>query len=180
MSDLSGGYVLDTDVISDLAKRRPCRETLSWLSATDSQQIGIPSAVIGEIRYGVEVLRTRGMLAEALGFEIWLEGFLRVRENSILSADTEIGWLQARMFSDPCMRNFIYPDPKSKKPKVGVDLIVAATAIVLDRSVVTYNIADFSRIHVKYPLPGLFQPCRSEWIVPAKLLPQPTQLCLKY
>jgi len=71
----------------------------------------------------------------------------------------------ARMFADPAMKTFVFPDARSKQPKSGVDLILAATAIQHGLVVATGNVQHFRRIHARYELPGLYNPLLDEWAV---------------
>jgi hypothetical protein len=51
------------------------------------------------------------------------------------------------MFARPSRKSSLIPDPRSRHPKSGADLILAATAIVHGATVVTAHKGDFLRIH---------------------------------
>jgi hypothetical protein len=67
------------------------------------------------------------------------------------------------MFATPALRNFTLPSPASRRPKSGVDLMIAATAIVHGMTVVTADAGDFLRIHAAFPLPSLYEPFAKDW-----------------
>ncbi|MFC8731084.1 type II toxin-antitoxin system VapC family toxin [Luteimicrobium sp. NPDC057192] len=47
---------LDTHVVSELMRPRPELRVVAWADGLDPTQVGLPSVVIGELRYGVERL----------------------------------------------------------------------------------------------------------------------------
>lgn len=145
---------------------------LDWLSRTPQERIAVPVSVVFEIQSGIEGLRLAGKADKADEIEGWLEGFQRARGDCIISPGIEVARLQARLFVAPALRNFLWPEPRSPKPKLGIDLIVAATAIVHRGPVVTFNVADYRQIHPHFPLPGLYNPGRDEWVIPVAGQPQ--------
>jgi predicted nucleic acid-binding protein len=161
-------HILDTDVVSNLRKQSPSPKLLEWLARTPPEDVGIPLVVVFEIQFGIEGLRLEGKDAKADEIEGWLDDVLRARGDYLIFPDTEIARLQARMFTTPRLRSFVSQDPKSTKLKLGADLIVAATAIVCEAAVVSFNVSDYQQIDEHFSLPGLYHPGRDEWlIVPA-------------
>lgn len=161
-------YVLDTDVVSNLRKQHPNPKLLAWLDQVPPEDIGIPLVVVFEIQLGIEGLRHEGKVDKAEEIGGWLKGLLEANGNYIIFPGVDVVGLQARMFSTPALRAFLMPEPKSTKLKFGADLIVAATAIVHEGVVVTFNVSDYERIHCHFPLPGLYHPGRDEWIIVPK------------
>ena len=54
------GYLIDTNVLSELQKGNRCHAGVQrWNAATDSKEIFLSVLVIGEIRQGIERLRRR-------------------------------------------------------------------------------------------------------------------------
>jgi hypothetical protein len=160
-------YILDTDVVSELRKRSPHPDLLDWLKQTDPQQLGIPLSVIFEIQSGIEGLRANEATGKADEIEAWLGRLLKQYGEHVINPNVDVARLQARMFSTPALKNFLWPNPNSTKPKFGIDLIIAATAVVFDGVVVTFNVSDYHEVHKYFPLPGLFNPKDSEWVIPA-------------
>ena len=46
-------YLLDTDIISDIAKPAPSASLLAWMSEQDDEDLFIASLTVGEIRRGI-------------------------------------------------------------------------------------------------------------------------------
>lgn len=161
-------YLLDTNVVSNLRRQTPNGQLLSWLSRTPAEAIRIPVLAIFEIQYGIESLRRDGKSAKADDIEAWLERLMNSRgAESILCPGVDAARLQARMFADRALNNFLFPQPGASKPKFGGDLIISAMAITIEAAVVTFDVDDYLSIHSRYPLPGLLHPGRNEWLVRA-------------
>ncbi len=158
-------FIIDTDVVSELRKRSPHPHLLDWLKQIEPQQVGIPLSVIFEIQNGIEGLRTNGRVEKADEIDAWLGRLLKLYGEHVIAPNIDVARLQARMFSTPRLKNFLWPSPNSTKPKFGIDLIVAATAIVFDGAVVTFNVKDYQAVHKHFPLPGLFNPKDGEWVI---------------
>lgn len=82
------GFLLDTNVISELVKPRPEANVTAWIERTDESLLYLSVLTLGEIRRGIAVLpqsRRRATL------EAWLDKDLRTRfENRILGIDLEV------------------------------------------------------------------------------------------
>jgi len=82
------GFLLDTNVISELIKPRPESNVTEWVGGTDESLLYLSVLTLGEIRRGIAVLpqsRRRTSL------EAWLEKDLPARfEDRILIIDQEV------------------------------------------------------------------------------------------
>ena len=82
------GFLLDTNVISELVKPRPEPNVTAWIEHTDESLLYLSVLTLGEIRRGMAVLpqsRRRATL------EAWLDKDLRTRfEDRILDIDQEV------------------------------------------------------------------------------------------
>jgi len=82
------GFLLDTNVISELVKPRPEASVTAWIEGTDESLLYLSVLTLGEIRRGIAALpqsRRRATL------EAWLEKDLRARfEDRILVIDQEV------------------------------------------------------------------------------------------
>lgn len=142
----------------------------SWLDSVDPNDVKVPLNVIFEIQMGIAFLRRqrdseRATKADRL--EQWLQAFMDTNKTLVLDPIYGVIKLQARMSTTPSPRSFIHPSPhaKSRKVKIGGDLIVAATAIAYNAAIINFNVDDFLEINRLFPLPGLFHPGRREWLI---------------
>jgi hypothetical protein len=82
------GFLLDTNVISELIKPRPEPRVTTWVEETDESLLHLSVLTLGEIRQGIAALlqsRRRATL------EAWLETDLRHRfHRRILSIDDNV------------------------------------------------------------------------------------------
>ena len=131
------GWLLDTNVVSELRKDRPDPNVRSWSEARSADSLFLSEVTLAEIRYGIE-RRARDKLREEL--ELWLERTLRPWfAGRILSTDEEV-WLAWRWMID-----------RGKKAGITFsqpDLVIAATAEVHGLVVCTRNESDFVRAGV--------------------------------
>jgi predicted nucleic acid-binding protein len=73
----SSGYLLDTNVISELMKARPAPSVAAWVVATPEELLHLSVISIGEIRKGIDLLDEHEPKRAAL--QSWLDHDLRVR-----------------------------------------------------------------------------------------------------
>src|ERR1700685_1764067 len=69
-------YLLDTNVISELRKRKPHGAVLAWFNSVPSEQIRIPAVVVGELQNGVELTRLQDPV-KAAEIERWINRMVR-------------------------------------------------------------------------------------------------------
>ncbi len=70
------GYLLDTNVISELTKCRPEAKVISWFQATNEELLYLSVMTIGEIRKGIDSLPRSNKRAL---LESWLANDLVLR-----------------------------------------------------------------------------------------------------
>jgi|GEM_PF-55914 len=70
--------VLDSNVISEMWKEHPDLHVRHWFQVQRSENLYIPSMVVGELRYGIEILQEskKRQLLEYLLQEKWLPLFM--------------------------------------------------------------------------------------------------------
>jgi len=82
------GFLLDTNIISELVKPKPEANVTEWVENTDESLLYLSVLTLGEIRRGIAALpesRRRATL------EAWLDKDLRARfEGRILAIDQEV------------------------------------------------------------------------------------------
>ena len=89
-------YLLDTDIISDIAKLSPSASLLAWMSEQDDEDLFIASLTVGEIRRGI-LEKPAGKRRDQL--EAWFsgpEGPQALFAGRVLSFDENAGLVWAR------------------------------------------------------------------------------------
>jgi len=135
-------YLIDTNVISEVAKGRGCHSAVAaWYAGVARDDLCLSVLVIGEIRGAIERLRRRDA-PRAARLERWLLLIVDLFADRIVGIDRRIaerwGWLNAG----------------ERLPVI--DGLIAATAIVRGMTVVTRNVPDFARAGV--PILNPFEP----------------------
>jgi predicted nucleic acid-binding protein len=121
-------YLLDTNVISELRKgERADANVSAWFAQLPSDAAFLSVLTIGEIRRGVESVRRRDP-DSAADLDRWLARLAEAYADQILPVDRAIAEEWGRMSA---------PDPLPV-----VDGLLAATARVLEMTLVTRNVAD--------------------------------------
>jgi len=155
-------FILDTDIISNLRKRKPHPNLIAWIDAQGWDRLAITAITVMEIQRGIERARVQHP-ETAESVELWLAGMLAIGTPQVLPLDSAAAVILGRMYETRALRDFLITEPGSEKTKTGGDLAVAAIAIALDAVLVTNNVRDYRRIDAAFPLPGLFSPFDSEW-----------------
>lgn len=126
------GFLLDTNVISEIRRVRPHQGVLNWISSLTEDEIFIPAVVVGEVQSGVEKAR-RTDRAKAAEIERWLEDLI---------ATVNVVAMDANMFRD-CAR-LLHGNSRAAYE----DAMIAATARIRSLTIATRNIADFRSFDV--------------------------------
>lgn len=127
-------YLLDTNVIS--AIRRPDRapQVAAWLRSVDEQQLFLSVITIGEIARGIALQQARDP-AFARDLQDWLD------RTTMLFAD--------RLLPFAAEDARIWGQLSARIGHTGADLMIAASALRHDATVVTGNVSDFIPAGVK-------------------------------
>jgi predicted nucleic acid-binding protein len=125
------GFLLDTNVVSELIKAQPDRNVVRWVEETDENILFLSVLTLGEIRSGIEKLdpgRRRGRL------ESWLKIDLRLRfQNRILCITEAIAERWGALSAAAARKG---------RPLPVIDGLLAATALHHDLMLVTRNDTD--------------------------------------
>jgi predicted nucleic acid-binding protein len=126
-------FLLDTNVLSELRRPNGSPAVRRWLATIPSDYLYLSVLIVGEIRRGIELLRRRDPVQAAV-LEAWLTRLKRDFADHILPITTEIAeeWAQISVLD----------------PVPVVDGLIAATAKVHGMTLVTRNVAVFSRTGV--------------------------------
>ena len=129
-------YLIDTNVISEKRKGLGANPGVLefWRQVLVNEDF-LPAQVVGELRRGVENLKHRGDLPQAVLLETWLESILDEYAERILSFNAECARIWGRLIS---------PNNQSS-----VDKQIAAIALLYDLTVVTRNTEDFATTGVR-------------------------------
>ena len=122
------GFLLDTNVISEVIRKRPEATVLKWLDSTDEDLLLLSVLTLGEIRKGVAALRTGSRRAS---LEAWLDRELPARfAGRILPVDEAVADQWGILAASAAARG---------RPLPVVDGLLAATALHHSLILVTRN-----------------------------------------
>ena len=131
------GFLLDTNVISELVKPRPEPNVTAWIEGTDESLLYLSVLTLGEIRRGVSGLpqsRRRATL------EAWLDKDLRERfEERILAIDQEVADRWGFLTASARNNGIVLPV---------IDGLLAATALEHNLTLVTRDIGQIPSMGV--------------------------------
>ena len=121
------GYLLDTNVVSELRKPRPHGGVVAWLNKQEEEQLFLSAVTIGELQAGIERTRRQDP-AKASEIESW--------------ADQVAASYQILPMDAPCFRE--WGRIMDQRPDQLIeDAMIAATARVHQLVVATRNEGDF-------------------------------------
>ena len=131
-------YLLDTCVVSELAKKRPVESVLRWFSTIEEDDLYVSSVTIGEIRKGIERFLEDDV--RRLKLEVWYNAVISGFGNHVIQYDTDVAVEWGRIVG--CSLR----EGKARSP---LDMQIAATAIKYGMILVTRNVADMLGVGVR-------------------------------
>ena len=132
------GWLLDTNVISELCKPSCDTQVRAWSDSQHPTSLFLSRVTIAELRYGIQRLAAVDPSPKRL--EAWLANELRPWfSDRLLDVDEDVFVIWRRLVEGGKAMHHTFPQP---------DLFIAATAILHDLSVVTRNVDDFLRTGV--------------------------------
>jgi predicted nucleic acid-binding protein len=139
------GWLLDTNVISELRRPRPHAQVVAFVGAQPLETLYISSVSLAEIRFGIELVPDANRRAE---LSDWLTHKVRpMFDRRVLQVSEDV-MLKWRLLVDEGRKaGHTFSQP---------DLIIAATALVHGLTVVTRDLGDYARARV---------PLRDPWRV---------------
>ena len=128
------GWLLDTNVLSELRRPKPERKVLAFVAAQPLELLYVSAVSFAEIRFGIERLADAGRRAE---LNDWLAQKVRpMFEQRVLAVSEDI------MFK---WRLLVEEDRKAGHTFSQPDLIIAATALHHGLTVVSRDTGDYQK-----------------------------------
>jgi toxin FitB len=125
-------YLLDTNIISELRRRRPHASVVAWLSGVAADQVFISAVTLGELQAGLENARQQDP-GRAEIIESWIDSI--AASHNVLPMHGPAFRYWARLMH-------------GKPADLIADAMIAATAAVHNLTVVTRNLRDFELLGV--------------------------------
>jgi predicted nucleic acid-binding protein len=126
------GYLLDTNVISELKRARPDEKVSAFIAGEPLDRLHLSAVTFAEIRFGIELLADAGRRSD---LKNWLDTKLRPmfdgRELPI-TEDILLGW--RLIIEEGRKRGYTFSHP---------DVLIAASAAHHGLTVLTRNVREF-------------------------------------
>jgi predicted nucleic acid-binding protein len=131
------GWLLDTNVLSELRRPRPNAKVLAFVAAKPLDLLFVSIVTFAEIRFGIEAIADATRRAE---LNDWLAHKVRpMFEERVLPVSEDVMFKWRLLVEDGRKAGHTYSQP---------DLIIAATALHYGLTVVTRDTGDFKRARV--------------------------------
>jgi predicted nucleic acid-binding protein len=125
------GFLLDTNIISELVKPKPDPKVTAWIESIDERLLHVSVLTLGEIRKGIASLRDA---SRRVRLEAWLDSDLVLRfAERILLIDRAVADRWGRITAEASA---------AKSPLPVIDGLLAATALDHNLTLVTRNTKD--------------------------------------
>ena len=136
------GFLLDTNVPSELTRPQPQPSVSQWLEDANDEQLYFSVISLGEVLKGITVLPPSKRRME---LQQWLDGTLRPWfGNRILPINEPVAERWGILAGQCTMKG---------RPLKVADGLIAATALVHDLAIVTRNVRDFENLDVQIVSP---------------------------
>ena len=141
------GWLLDTNVLSELRRPRPDRRVLAFVAAQPLELLHVSSVTLAEIRFGIEGVTDANRRAELVE---WLAHKVRpMFDGRVLPVSEDIMFKWRLLVEEGRKVGHTFSQP---------DLIIAATALHHGLTVVSRDTADYARTRVALINPWLDRP----------------------
>jgi hypothetical protein len=129
------GFILDTNVVSELVRATPHARVLSWIRLQRPTDLFLAAVTLGEIVRGVVRLPTSSRRSK---LEAWVTELLpRQFAGRILAFDQQAAVIWGELMGTA---------DRTGRPRASADAQIAATAIRHDLVLVTRNMPDFKEL----------------------------------
>ncbi len=127
-------YLIDTNIISELRKKKPDQNLIEWYQSIDTDSIFISCITIGEINYGIcKIKKTDKELSIKLN--LWLEEIKTTDSDRIISVDIDVAMIWGELLSLNSTNS--------------TDALIAAQGIKHKMMIATRNTSHFQDYKVK-------------------------------
>lgn len=131
------GWLLDTNVLSELRRPKPSRRVLAFVAAQPLESLFISAVTLAEIRFGIERASDAGQRAE---LSEWLANRMRpMFQGRVLPITEDIMFKWRLLVEDGRKVGHTFSQP---------DLIIAATALQHGLTVVSRDAGDYAKTRV--------------------------------
>jgi hypothetical protein len=131
------GWLLDTNVLSELRKPRPEDRVVRFVAAQPLDRLFVSSVTFAEIRYGIERV---GDPIRRADLHDWLRHKVRpIFDQRVLPVSEDVMFRWRLLIEEGRKAGHTFSQP---------DLIIAATALQHGLTVVTRDAADYARARV--------------------------------
>ncbi len=138
------GFLLDTNILSELIKARPEPKVTSWIGTVDESLLHLSVLTLGEIRKGITSLADA---ARRMKLEAWIDHDLNTRfAGRILPIDLAVADRWGRLAGNAAAKG---------SPLPVIDGLLAASALQFDLILVTRDTGRLSATGVPFFNPWL-------------------------
>jgi predicted nucleic acid-binding protein len=131
---MAAGYLLDTNVVSELRKSRRSASVVEWIAGVAADELFISVITVGEIAKGIAKRQRAEDAAAAEALQAWLEGLLSSYADRVIPVDVPIATRWGRL--------------SDAHPQLATDMLLAATALDRGLTVATRNVDHFAVANV--------------------------------
>jgi toxin FitB len=141
------GWLLDTNILSELRRPRPERKVLAFIAAQPLELLHVSVVTFAEIRFGIEIVADASRRAELYD---WLTHKVRpMFELRVLPISEDIMFKWRLLVEDGRKARHTFSQP---------DLIIAATALDYGLTVVSRDVSDYRKARVPVLNPWIDTP----------------------
>jgi predicted nucleic acid-binding protein len=131
------GWLLDTNVLSELRRPRPEKQVVVFVAAQPLESLFVSTVTLAEIRYGIEMVRDPARRADLAA---WLDKRVRpMFDQRVLEASEDVLLRWRLLVEEGRKAGHTFSQP---------DLIIAAMALHHGLTVVTRDTAEYARARV--------------------------------
>jgi predicted nucleic acid-binding protein len=131
------GWLLDTNILSELRRPRPERKVLAFVAAQPLEILYVSAVTFAEIRFGIELVADASRRAE---LNDWLAHKVRpMFEQRVLAVTEDIMFKWRLLVEDGRKAGHTFSQP---------DLIIAASALHHGLTVVSRDVGDYQKARV--------------------------------